>query len=172
MRHQPLFDLIYKEAGFDVSRNKGVKAYLAHLDNPTGIRYGVIIRILYVTFQPHANNFTAMAAAISCANKYLNGGQIAGFGSYIQFRSGTRLRGSYDNRNRRIPGTGNGNRADSLPVFLTPEEQLLRLTSDPAQARKTFQAIKPETLEKYRQVIHITNRFRARKEQPSHDKPN
>lgn len=159
MKHQPLFDQIYKEAGFDVSRNRGVKAYLAHLDNPNSTRYGVIIRTLFEIFQPYGDNITAMAAAINCANKYLNGGQLAGFGTYWTFVNGFR-------------SFGNGKRADSLKVYAVPEEQLRQLTSNPSQARKTFQAIKPETLEKYRQVIHITIRYRARKEQPPHGKPN
>lgn len=169
MKHQPLFDYIQKETGLDFSRNRGVKAYLAHLDKPNSAKFGVIIRTLYKAFQPYGDNTTAMAAAIICANKYLNGGQIAGFGTYFQIINGERLKGIKKSGNI-LPGTGNGQRSKHTWVFILPEEQLLQVTSDPEQARKTFHAIKPETLEKYRQVIHATNRFRARKEQPPHGK--
>lgn len=147
MKHQNLFNQIYRETGLDFSRNRGVKAYLAHLDNPQSNRVGVIIRVLHKAFQPYGDNITAMAAAINCANKYFNGGQIAGFGTYWTFVNGYR-------------SASNGKRADTFKVFLFPKEQLSQITSNSEQALKTFQAIKPETLEKYRQVIHTTNRFR------------
>lgn len=153
MNRQQLFDLYKKEIGVDFSRNRGVISYLAGLEpdkfHPNA---GSSVKALYQAFTPHTNDITAMAAAIHCANKYHNAGQIAGFGLYFQHSSGIRL-------------TGLGDRSKFERNYLTPQHQLQEILTNSEQAYKTLQAIKPETLEKYRMVIRTTTRFRAREEE-------
>lgn len=177
MDKQALFDKIKAQTGQDFSRNRGIKSYLAMIDGDKRQRVGVCIRALYNAFLPHTDALTAMAAAITCANRYFNGGQMAGFGGYWEFQTNTKGPGKPKKNQANLPSVSRSVKSGSPKrqyrkdtnyythrEFILPEDQLSAVVSKPEQTLKTFKAIKPETLEKYKHVITITNQFQSGKE--------
>lgn len=86
MDKQALLNKIESQTGQDFSRNRGIRSYLSMINRPKlKPWYGESVEALYKTFMQHTDLLTAMAAAIICANKYLNGGQLPGFyGQYMK----------------------------------------------------------------------------------------
>lgn len=72
-----IFQTLKQITGKDFSGNKAVNAYIGKGQDSEPINR------LYKNFYPHTDTDTALAAAVICANRNLNGGQIPGFRGYF-----------------------------------------------------------------------------------------
>jgi len=104
--------------------NKGIRSYWANgLDGSTAIK---TIRKAALN-HPEIPDDAALPLALVCANRHLNGSQLAGF----------------------------------TDQWLRPLEQVQKLVTDQEQLLRTYEATKPETLDKYRRAAKAIDEVRG-----------